>query len=452
MRKFFAVLLGAMALLVSVGAVGAQAGVLTTVANDTRLRTGPGTEWRILTTVPTGTPVQLDARDGTNNFWVRGAIPDGQIGWMASVGLAVSEAELNSLPIKLPDEPFALAAPAANAAAPSSGDSPAAAPVPDTAPPPVAPSASLAPMRGFQYGGHVSAFDSVAVGWMQRAGMTWAKKQIRYNDGMSADEVSWVIADAHAKGFRILLGVVGYPNEINAPGYNDRYAAFVQGLAAAGADGIEVWNEPNIDREWPNGQISPSMYTALLAAAYNGIKAGNPSTMVVGGAPAPTGFFGGCSGIGCDDIFFIAGMRDAGAARYMDCMGVHYNEGILPPTARSGDPRGSSNYYTRYFQPMIETYSNAFGGAVPLCFTEVGYLSPQGYGPLPGGFAWAGNVTVAQQAAWLDQAMTIAQRSGRVRLMIVWNVDFKGYGADPVGGYAIIRPDLSCPACEALGN
>ncbi|MEO0562664.1 MAG: SH3 domain-containing protein [Chloroflexota bacterium] len=420
--------------------------------NSTRLRTGPGTNWRILATLDVGTAVQLDGRDGTNNFWVRGITPDGTVGWMASAGLAVTNAELNTLPIKVPGDPFTLAAPAASAPAASVDTAASTDTTASVVVPAAAPAASLAPMGGFQYGGHVDAFDSVAVGWMQRAGMTWAKKQIRYNDGMSADSVAWVISDAQSKGFRILLGVVGFPGEINNAGYDERYADFVRGLAAAGADAIEVWNEPNIDREWPSGQISPARYTQLLAAAYNGIKAGNPSTMVVSGAPAPTGFFGGCSGAGCDDINFIAGMRDAGAASFMDCVGVHYNEGIVPPTARSGDPRGNSGYYTRYFQPMIETYSSAFGGRIPLCFTEMGYLTPEGFGPLPGGFAWAGNVTVAQQAAWLDSAMSIARASGDVRLVIIWNVDYKAYGADPVGGYAIIRPDLSCPACDALGN
>jgi hypothetical protein len=37
-----------------------------------------------------------------------------------------------------------------------------------------------------------------------------------------------------------------------------------------------------------------------------------------------------------------------------------------------------------------------------------------------------------------------------VRLMVVFNVDFTVYGDDPQGGYAIIRPGGSCPACETL--
>ena len=88
-----------------------------------------------------------------------------------------------------------------------------------------------------------------------------------------------------------------------------------------------------------------------------------------------------------------------------------------------------------------------------MCFTELGYLSPQGFtDPLPGAFAWAQNVTVPQQAQWLAEAAVAAAQSGRVRLMIVWNVDFPFWGTDPAGGYAMFRPDRSCPACDSLGN
>jgi hypothetical protein len=101
---------------------------------------------------------------------------------------------------------------------------------------------------------------------------------------------------------------------------------------------------------------------------------------------------------------------------------------------------------------MVNAYTNAFGRALPLCFTELGYLSPEGFGPLSPGFAWAGNTTVAQQAAWLDQVVSLSRNSGRVRLLIIWNVDFTHYGDDPMAGYAIIRPGNHCPACLALAQ
>ena len=70
--------------------------------------------------------------------------------------------------------------------------------------------------------------------------------------------------------------------------------------------------------------------------------------------------------------------------------------------------------------------------------------------PLPAGFEWGQGNTVAEQAQWLARAAQLSASSGRVRLMIIWNVDFTTYGADPAAGYAIIRPGGGCPACAAL--
>ena len=32
----------------------------------------------------------------------------------------------------------------------------------------------------------------------------------------------------------------------------------------------------------------------------------------------------------------------------------------------------------------------------------------------------------------------------------IWNIDFDSYDNDPQAGYAIIRADGSCPACETI--
>jgi hypothetical protein len=333
------------------------------------------------------------------------------------------------------------AAPAAGATAAPAGN----------LPPPVAGSAAVG---SFELGGHALELNANTVGLMRRAGMTWVKKQVRYALGQSPDSAIGIIQNAKANGFRVLLGVVGDPAQLGADfnNYINSYSDFVGGLAAAGADAIEVWNEPNIDREWPAGQINGATYTQLLARAYNAIKTRNPNTIVISGAPAPTGFFGaaGCAPQGCNDDAFMQQMAQAGAANYMDCIGLHYNEGILSPNAGSGDPRG--NYPTYYFGSMLSRGASLFGGK-PVCWTELGYLSGQGFStPIPASFAWASNVTVAQQAAWLAEAATLSAQSGRVRLMIVWNVDFPFYTAtDPMGGYAMFRPDGTCAACDTLG-
>jgi hypothetical protein len=102
----------------------------------------------------------------------------------------------------------------------------------------------------------------------------------------------------------------------------------------------------------------------------------------------------------------------------------------------------------------MNLYYNAFGGARKVCFTEFGYLTSEGYAPLASAapaFAWASDVTLAQQAQWLAEAAAMSINSGKVRLMIIWNVDFTNYDSDPMAGYAILRPGDSCPACDSLG-
>ena len=431
-------------------------GLQVTIVERARFRSGPGVEWNILGALEVGTLLNVDGQ-APGGGWVRGISPSGQVGWVIQTSVNASAEQIAALPRLWVDAPFSLPAPAGAAPAQpappanTGGESAPPAPAAAAAPPPVVNAAP--PPRGFALGGHVAGFEQRAIDYMRQAGMTWVKKQVRHSPGANPADVAGLINEARAYGFRILLGVVGTNKDyLTLPGYFEEYAAYVGGLAALGADAIEVWNEPNIDREWPAGQIDPARYTQLLALSYNAIKAANPSTLVISGAPAPTGFFGGCSGAGCDDNRFVAGMAAAGAANYMDCIGIHYNEGILPPTATSGDPRGSSSHYSRYYPAMVDVYWRAFGGRRPLCFTELGYLSPQGFPPLPGAFGWAENVTVAQQAAWLDQVVSLAARSGRVRLLIIWNVNFTNYDADPMAGFAIIRPDGSCPACAALGS
>ena len=311
----------------------------------------------------------------------------------------------------------------------------------------VTPAMAARPIGPFELGGQVTHGGIAPADKMRASRMTWVKLQALPGYDMGA-----AIANAHAMGFKVLLSAVGDRSQPHLPAYHATFAAYLAALAAQGADAIEVWNEPNLDREWPTGKISTKSYTALLRAAYNSIKAANPNTLVISAAPSPTGFFGGCSSRGCDDAFWMAGIANAGAGNYLDCVGIHYNEGVVPPSAYGGgvDPR--DDHYTRYFPGMIERYSAAFGGNRQVCFTELGYLSGEEWGYVPKHYLWKPpiNNTVAEQALYLGEAVRLARSNSRVRMIMVFNVDFANYGDDPMAGYAIIRPDGSCPACGTL--
>lgn len=404
-------------------------GVVNTGAN---VRVGPGLGYATIAGgAEPGTKIKIIGRSA-DSAWLNIIMPDGETeGWIFATLVTLNpRVKIAALPV--------IEAPPLVAGGDDGGGG--------TAPPPV--TAPPVTNAGFELGGQ--AFGA-PYGMMSYAGMNWVKKQHKWSPGQSGTAVAGTISEAHNAGFKILLSIPGVPYPSSLPDFG-AYVQFLREVASLPdpPNAIEVWNEQNINAEWPAGQIDPASYVNnMLAPAYNAIKSANGNIMVISGAPAPTGFFGGgCGTNGCDDAPYVAGMAAAGAASYMDCVGVHYNEGIISPNQQSGDPR--SEHYTRYFWGMVNAYWNAVGGARPLCFTELGYLTPEGYGGLPGNFSWAANTSLSQQAQWLAEAASLSAGSGKVRMMIVWNIDSTTWTSDPQAGYAIIRPGGGCAACETL--
>ena len=306
---------------------------------------------------------------------------------------------------------------------------------------------NAAPVSGsFELGGHVRDLSMPYADTMHYAGMNWSKVQVHYSQ-----DAAGIIAAAHNNGFKIQLSALGGPSMVTQAGFEQNFANWVAGLAAAGADAIEIWNEPNIDREWQVGHISPQAYTNLLCTSYEAIKAANPGTLVISAAPAPTGWFGGCGPNGCDDQPWLEGLAAAGAANCMDYIGAHHNSGATSPSATIVHPANPGDtHHSWFFLPQTQLYYNIFGGTRQLFYTEMGYASQEGVPTFSDEFAWARGTDNSEQAAWLAEAVQLGINTGTVRCIIVWNIDFARYGYDPQDGYAIIRPGGSCPACDSL--
>ena len=407
---------------------------------DANVRVGPGVIYGLVTggiQAQTKVPVLGRNADAT---WLYILMPDGETkGWIFAELLDLNPT-LNVSALE-EIEVTAEALPPSSGGADNGGDSGGggggSSPPPPVSAPPVTNAA-------FELGGQTQTFANPQV--MSAAGMNWVKFQQKWGPGANPADLAGRINNARGAGFKVLLSIPGtpYPDSINYA----EYVQYLAGVAALGPDAIEVWNEQNIDFEWPAGQIDPASYVNnMLAPAYNAIKSANPNVMVVSGAPAPTGFDNGTNA--WSDSRYIAGMAAAGAGNYLDCVGVHYNAGATSPSQTSGHPAGS-DHYSWYFWPMVNLYYNTFGK--PLCFTELGYLTGEDYGGVPSRFAWASNTTIEQQAAWLAEAVSLSASSGKVRLVIVFNVDFTLWGDDPQAGYAIIRKNGSCPACATLGQ
>jgi hypothetical protein len=402
------------------------------VNTPANVRSGPGLGYGIIGGLQTGEKVSLIGRNADSN-WLQAVLPDGAEGWIFATLLTVNTStNVSSLAVVEVDPPTVAGG------GDGGGDGGGA------APPPV-----IAPAGGgsFELGGQTHSLANPTL--MAASGMNWVKFQHKWGSGDDPAGLAGRIQQAHGNGLKVLLSIPGgstYPSSIDFAGYVE----FLRGVAALGPDAIEIWNEENIDFEWPAGQIDPTSYVNnMLAPAYNAIKSANPSVMVVSGAPAPTGFDNG-SNAWADDRY-MAGVAAAGGANYMDCIGVHHNAGATSPNASSGHPAGN-NHYSWYFWPTLNMYYNAFGGSRPVCFTELGYLSGQDFGGVPSRFNWASNTTVGQHAQWLAEAASLSANSGKVRLMIIFNVDFTLWSDDPQAGYAMLRPDGSCPSCGPMGQ
>jgi LysM repeat protein len=308
------------------------------------------------------------------------------------------------------------------------------------------------PNTGLEVGGETQTFGHAQR--MTEIGMQWVKYEVEWQAGKNPADVAGLVQQAHGANFKVLLTITGAGEYPAAGSINyGAYTEFVRGVAGLGAnapDAIEIWDDQNIDLSWPAGEINPTNYVQLmLAPAYRAIKAANNGIMVISGAPSPTGAHNGHN-VWADDEY-MRRMAAAGAAFYADCIGVHYNAGATSPSAVSGHPGGS--HYSWYFLPMITLYNDTFDGRRPFCFTRIGYLSPHGFPSVPGDFGWSAATTAAQQAAWLAESVTLAQAEGRpVRMMIIYNVDYTHYDVmrNPAAGFAIFRPDGSCPACDTL--
>jgi hypothetical protein len=185
-----------------------------------------------------------------------------------------------------------------------------------------------------------------------------------------------------------------------APDDPNVFAAFVgemasryKGLGIA----IEIWERQNA-----TPGLNAAKYTQMLAASYNKIKAADPNIIVIGGAPAPFVTSGDV-----EPFTYLRQMKAAGADKYMDCIGVYFNDSVAAPDASP-------------FKGIVQGYQSIMGKQA--CITSFGVASEQGVGHVAGIDVFKDN-SEANQADWTTQAMGLARQLG-ARMMILFNLDY----------------------------
>jgi hypothetical protein len=172
---------------------------------------------------------------------------------------------------------------------------------------------------------------------VKEAGFRWVKQEFAWREieGEGPGIFNWTNPDrlmdqVDSNGLNVIARVGaqpewaggGYP-EVGPPHNYQDFADFLTALVTryqGRIDAYQIWNEPNLAREWGNRPPNPAEYTELLKIAYQTIKGIDPNAYVISAGVAPTTRWDSAA---MPDTVFIQGMYDAGAAPYFDLLGAH---------------------------------------------------------------------------------------------------------------------------------
>jgi hypothetical protein len=257
-------------------------------------------------------------------------------------------------------------------AAPPAAASPAAAPSPAAKPSPspalsASPSASPSPAAAaipvadpaihvFLWGNEPTTQRDL--GLARDAGFHWVKQRFEWRniEGKAKGSFEWNepdrIVDAISQsGLKIVARVDNQPqwasSTVQWPGtgppdkpsdWTDYLTALAQRYKGR-IQAYEIWNEPNLDREWGDRPPSAQEYTAMLRASYQAIKAADPQALVVSAGMSPTTTDNDQA---TPDLEFIRQMYAAGAKGSFDVLGIHAQpwkaDACADPAVVAADP------------------------------------------------------------------------------------------------------------------
>ena len=143
---------------------------------------------------------------------------------------------------------------------------------------------------------------------------------------------------AEQHGLKLIVRVSQDPDRPfwagNPPENAGHFADFLAAMASRYKGRIQayqVWNEPNLAREWGGRRPDPAGYAGLLKKAYSAIKGADPKATVITAGMAPTGTD---TEIAMPDIKFYDQMYQAmkgNSDGYFDMLGVHAAGFAAPP-------------------------------------------------------------------------------------------------------------------------
>lgn len=214
----------------------------------------------------------------------------------------------------------------------------------------------------------------------------------------------------------------------------------------------QIWNEPNLSREWGNRTPDPQGYVELLRVCSEAIRAADPEAIIISAGLSPTGT---CCDIAHPDDVYLQELYDAGFQQYIDVVGMHapgYSAPHISPD--EAEAAGGQRFFTfRRVEDLRKIMVKNGDAARQAAILELGWTTDtEGHNP---DYAWFA-VDEDTQAQYFVEAYAYAAQHWRPWVGLMSAI----YMADPSWEmqneefwWSIIRPDgRGRPAFIKLAN
>ena len=195
------------------------------------------------------------------------------------------------------------------------------------------------------------------LGLIEDAGFGWVKQDFSWRDieGAGKGIFDWSHTDLIVKftedaGLDLLVRLDRPPAWTGAQGDGPPsnladFGDFVYEVASRYGGRIrayQIWNEPNLAREWGGRTPSAEEYVALLKVAYKGLKSADPKAIVISAGLSPTG---SQPPEAIPDNAYLKQMYQAGASDYFDVLGLNAPGFKAPPEMSPDEVMANQEVY-----------------------------------------------------------------------------------------------------------
>lgn len=303
---------------------------------------------------------------------------------------------------------------------------------------------------------------ALRVGWIKmQAAWNWLQPDSPGQFDQNFRLFQLHVQEADKRGFKVLLSIAKAPawarhinrSEDGPPDDLSQLAGFIRLLlekVGPYVDAIEIWNEPNLKREWTgNRAFNGAGYMELFRVGYDAVRAYSPNITVITAGLAPTG---NAAGIAVNDRAFLQQMYHAGLAQYADVViGIHPYSWGNPPDFLCCDSIAGQGWDDRpqfFFRQNIQDYRRiiaANGDSAQMWATEFGWATWQDYPSQPPDI-WMSYNSPNDQMNYTLRAFQIGQARQDIGVMILWNLSYANeiiiHQGTELAGYSLLYPSF----------